>query len=129
MKLTILTPESIFLEKKAKKVRGQASNGEFCLLPRHIDCVFTLEPGLFLYEDEKGAENWLALDRGVLVKTGDIVRVSVLDAVAGEKLGDLKETVLDRFNEQADREKKVMGALAKIEAGFIRRFLEVTRRG
>jgi hypothetical protein len=48
MKLTILLPGEVFLEAEAAKVIAEAGNGSFCLLPRHVDFVAALVPGLLL---------------------------------------------------------------------------------
>ena len=47
---------------------AEADNGSFCLLPRHIDFATALAPGLLSFEEPGGAESFLAVDSGVLVK-------------------------------------------------------------
>jgi F-type H+-transporting ATPase subunit epsilon len=65
----------------------------------------------------------------VLVKDGRNVWVSTRNAIRGEDLGRLRKTVEEKFKVLDDREKTVRSAMAKIEANFVRRFLEIQRRG
>jgi F-type H+-transporting ATPase subunit epsilon len=46
MRLKILLPTEIILDKEVIKVVAEAENGYFCLLPRHVDFVSTLVPGI-----------------------------------------------------------------------------------
>jgi len=128
MKLKVLLPQRIMLNRKVDKITAEAENGSFTLLPRHIDFVASLSPGLLSYQID-GEEEFLAVDEGVLVKAGDEVLVSVRDAVGGVPLGRVREIVEERFLEMDDKEKKARSILAKFEADFVRRFLEMEKYG
>ncbi|MFO7738972.1 MAG: F0F1 ATP synthase subunit epsilon [Desulfatiglandaceae bacterium] len=129
MKLKILLPTEVLLDEAVSKVTAEAQNGSFCLLPAHIDFVAALVPGLLSFEAIEGKEVFLAVDEGVLVKAGRNVWVSTRNAIRGEDLGRLRKTVEEKFKVLDDREKTVRSAMAKIEANFVRRFLEIQRRG
>ena len=70
----------------------------------------------------------MAVDEGVLVKKGGEVLVSVRNAIVGEDLGLLRETVDREFLHLDEQERTVRLALAKMETAFIRRFVG-TRHG
>jgi F-type H+-transporting ATPase subunit epsilon len=125
MKLKVLLPTEVLIYKEVTKVVAEAENGSFCLLPRHIDFVAALVPGLLSFESVKGEEEFLALDQGILIKCGPEVLVSTRDAVLGRDLGTLKQTVEESFRVLDDREKIARSAFAKLEANFIRRFMEL----
>ncbi len=129
MRLKVLLPTEVLLDEEASKVIGEAQNGSFCLLPAHIDFVTALVPGLLSFESGEGEEVFLAVDEGVLVKEGQNVWVSTRNAVRGTELGQLRQTVENTFEVLNDREKTARSAMARIEAGFVRRFLEIQRRG
>lgn len=129
MRLKVLLPTEILLDEEVSKVVAEAYNGSFCLLPAHIDFVAALAPGLLSFENMEGEEVFLAVDEGVLIKKGEEVSVSTRQAVRGPDLGRLRETVEENFKVLDDREKTARSAMAKIEAGFVRRFLEIQRRG
>jgi F-type H+-transporting ATPase subunit epsilon len=125
MKLKVLLPSEIFLEEEANKIIAEAPNGYFCLLPRHIDFVTALIPGILFYEDRHGQEIFLAIDEAILTKVGSTVNVSTRNAARGPELGRLRRIVEEQFSEIDEREKKARTASAKIETTFIRRFLEI----
>ncbi len=129
MRLRIFLPDRILLDETALKVNAEGESGHFCLLPGHIDFTSLLVPGLLSFENEAGGEVFLAVDDGTLVKTGDEVRISARDAVIGEDLGFLEHTVEERFRARDEREKVERSAVSKIEANFVKRFLELKKVG
>ena len=66
----------------------------------------------------------MAVDEGVLVKTGLDVLVSVRNAIGGTDLGQLREAVEREFLHLNEREQSVRSVMAKMESGFIRRLVE-----
>jgi F-type H+-transporting ATPase subunit epsilon len=124
MRLKVLLPTRILLDQGVTKVTAEAQNGAFGLLPRHVDFVTTLVPGILSFETEQ-QENFLAVDEGVLVKRGSEVLVSVRDAAQGDNLGELQETVQKKFQALGEQEKKTRSAIARFEADFAKRFLEL----
>jgi F-type H+-transporting ATPase subunit epsilon len=130
MNLKVLLPTEILLDEGVRKVTAEAANGSFCLLPKHVDFVAALVPGLLSFETEKeGEEVFLAVTEGVLVKSEQEVLVSVRNAVRGGDLGEMRQIVKEKFMVLDDKEKTARTAMARIEAGFVRRFLEVQKRG
>jgi F-type H+-transporting ATPase subunit epsilon len=125
MKLRILVPERVAIDRSVAKVRAEAENGSFCLLPRHVDFVAALVPGLLGFEDEQGNETFLAVDHGVLVKCGDDVLVSTTRMIRGRSLGDLHRAVDDELRALDERQRRARSALGKIEADFVRRLVEL----
>ena len=118
------------MDEAVRKVTAEAGNGSFCLLPKHVDFVAALVPGLLSFETEKeGEEVFLAVTEGVLVKSEQEVLVSVRNAVRGGDLGEMRQIVKDKFMVLDEKEKTARTAMARIEAGFVRRFLEVQKRG
>ena len=124
MTLKILLPERVLLEETADKVVAEGGHGSFGLLPRHIDIVAPLVPGILSYT-RGDDEYFVAVDEGVLVKCGDEVLVSVRDAVIGPNLESLEETVRVQFDERREEEKELHSALAKLETEVVRRFTEL----
>jgi F-type H+-transporting ATPase subunit epsilon len=103
-------------------VRAEGREGSFCLLPRHVDYTAPLVPGILLYTDEDGTEHLCAVDTGTLVKAGDEVRVACFNAVPGADLERLRDTVRDAFHALDEHERETRSALARLEAGTLRRF-------
>lgn len=129
MRLKILVPEKVFLEESVSKISAEAGNGAFTLKPRHIDFAAALVPSILSYVDEEGETVYLAVDEGTLVKQEEVVRVAVRNAVQGPDLGELEKTVEEAFGVHDEREQAARSAAARIEAGFVRRFLEIEGHG
>ena len=125
MHLKLLIPTEILVDESVVKLNAEGPEGHFCLLPRHRDWVATLVPGLVSFVALDGGEIFVAVDRGILVKCGDEVLVSVRRAVRGGDLAGLRDVVETRFRHCDDQEKAARGAIARLEAGVIRRFLEL----
>lgn len=123
--LQVQLPTGILVDQEVTKVIAVADNGEFCLLPRHIDFVTALVPGILSFWTEKGEERYAAVDKGVLVKCGHDVFVSVLNGVQGADLSQLQALVEERYLELDEHERKTRTALARLEAGTLRRFREL----
>jgi F-type H+-transporting ATPase subunit epsilon len=123
MNLKILLPFQIFAEKTGvSRIVAEMSEGSFGLLPHRLDCVAALVPGILVYQNEAEGEVYVAVDEGVLVKTGLDVLVSVRNAIGGTDLDTLHEAVEREFLNLDEQEKSVRSVLAKLESGFIRRF-------
>lgn len=125
MNLKILLPSQVFAEETGvQRIVAEGRGGSFGILPHRLDCAADLAPGIFTYEVEAGQPIYLAVDEGVLVKTGPDVLVSVRHAIRGNDLGALREAVKREFLTLDDEERAMRAAIAKIEGGLIRRFAE-----
>ena len=123
MNLKVLLPFQIFAEKiDVLRIVAETKEGSFGLLPHRLDCVAALVPGILIYETKSDGEVFLAVDEGVLVKTGPDVLVSVRRAIVGTDLGQLREAVEKEFLTLDEHEKSVRQVTAKLETGFLRRF-------
>jgi F-type H+-transporting ATPase subunit epsilon len=125
MNLKVLLPFKVYAEKTGvSRIVARTSGGSFGLLPHRLDCVAALVPGILVFETEAEGEVYMAVDEGVLVKSGQDVLVSVRNAIGGTDLSKLHEAVGQEFLNLNDQEKKVRSVLARLESGFIRRFAE-----
>jgi F-type H+-transporting ATPase subunit epsilon len=123
MNLKVLLPFQIFAEKTGvSRIVAETREGSFGLLPHRLDCVAALSPGILVYETDAEGEVFVAVDEGVLVKAGYNVLVSVRRAMGGTDLGQLRTAVEQEFLTLDEREQGVRSVMAKLEAGFLRRF-------
>jgi F-type H+-transporting ATPase subunit epsilon len=76
-----------------------------------------LVPGIFSYETN--TVHYLAVDAGILIKTGSQVLVSVRNAIGGVDLGKLGDAVKNEFLKIDDSEKNVRYVVEKLESGLI----------
>ena len=123
MNLKVLLPFRVFAEETGvSRIVAETRAGSFGLLPHRLDCVAALTPGILIYETEVEGEFYVAVDEGVLVKTGPDVLVSVRRALGGTDLGHLRDAVEKEFLTLDEHEQMVRSVMAKLEAGFLRRF-------
>lgn len=126
MNLKILLPFKVFAEKQGvQRIVAETAYGAFGLLPHRLDGVAALVPGILTYQTEAEGEVFLAVDEGVLVKTGSDVLISVRHAIGGVDLGRLRAAVEQEFLTLNELEVDLRTTLAKLERDFIRRFVEL----
>lgn len=123
MTLKLLLPFQIFAEVSGvSRLVAETRGGSFGLLPQRLDCVAALTPGILIYETAADGEVFVAVDEGVLVKTGAQVLISVRRALRGSDLAQLREAVEQEFLTLDENEQGVRSMMAKLESGFLRRF-------
>ena len=122
MNLKVILPFQVFAEKTGvSRIVAETREGSFGLLPHRLDCVAALGPGILIYETEVKDEVYVAVDEGVLVKTGLDVLVSVRRAIGGTDLGQLRDSVEREFLALDEHEQSVRSVLAHMESNYIRR--------
>jgi len=120
MNLKVLLPSRISAEKTGvTRIVAETREGSFGILPHRLDCVAALTPGILTYETEGEGEVYLAVDEGLLVKTGQDVLVSVRRAMGGTDLTQLRDAVEQEFMILDEHEQSVRSAMAKLETGFL----------
>lgn len=119
MTLEILLPQRVHASiEGVTRIVAEGPNGAFGLLPHRLDCVAQLAPGILNYTSAAG-EAWVAIDEGLLVKTGLRVRVAVRAAQSGVDLAALRDAVASQFLAIDDNERAMRGAMQKLESGFL----------
>ena len=124
LNLRVMLPTQELIDTQISKVIAEAPNGHFCLLPRHIDFVAALVPGVVSYFDLEGREFFVGVDEGILVKLGKTVTVSTANAVTGTDLQTLRNSMKTRFTELEAQEQRGRSALARLESATLRQFWE-----
>ncbi|PTR16615.1 MULTISPECIES: F0F1 ATP synthase subunit epsilon [unclassified Nitrosospira] len=128
MNLKILLPFRVLTEKSdVMHITVETDAGSLGFLPRRLDCVAALKPGIMTFKAKGEAETYVAIDEGILVKTGQDVLVSVRNAKGGIDLNTLRKAVRDEFLSLNVHEQRMRRMMATMESGFIRRFAEFQR--
>lgn len=125
MHLKVLLPFQVFINQAdVARIVAQTPDGAFGLLPHRLDCVMALVPGVLNYVTAAGNNVYLAVDQGVLVKTGSEVLISVRNAIGGTDLGSLHDAVKREFLTLDSKEENIRAVMAKLESSLICRMAE-----
>jgi F-type H+-transporting ATPase subunit epsilon len=121
MDLKILLPFRVLAERSGvSRIVVETREGSFGLLPNRLDCVAGLAAGILVYQLENGPESYVAVDEGVMIKTGSSVVVSVRRALEGPDLGQLRQAIDDEFLALSQDDRNLRTVLSKLESGFVR---------
>jgi F-type H+-transporting ATPase subunit epsilon len=125
MNLKILLPYRIFAQKNdVMRIVAETGEGSVGLLPHRLDCVAALVPGILTYTTPADGTVYVAVDAGVLVKSGADVLVSVRRAIGGTDLAELHGSVKREFLMIDAQAREVRAAVARMESAFVGRFAE-----
>lgn len=129
MTLKVLLPFEVFADERGvTRIVVETAQGSFGLLPQRLDCVAALVPGILSFETASKGEVFLALDEGVLVKTGPDVLISARRALRGDDLSRLRDTVEQEFLTLDAQEEALRAVMNRLESGFMRRFASMRDR-
>ncbi|MGN8159599.1 F0F1 ATP synthase subunit epsilon [Salinisphaera sp. RV14] len=124
MRLEVLLPFKVFADvPDVLRVIADTAAGSLGLLPHRLDCAVALRPGILTYETAAAGAVYIAVDAGVLVKTGTAVLVAVRQAVGGADLETLQDAVANEFLELDAAQRQARAASARIESAFMRRIV------
>lgn len=122
MNLKILLPYKVFAEEQnVLRIVAITPQGAFGILPHRLDCVAALTAGVLVFESEGAEEVYVAVDEGILVKTGLDVRISVRNAMSGMGLDELRAAIEEEFIQIDEQEQRLRSVLTKMEVGFVQR--------
>ncbi len=120
IKLKILLPTEIALAADdISSLVIETSMGSMGILPHRRDCVAIISPGILEMISSAGEETYVALDEGVLTKTGMDVTIFVHNAISGKDLSQLKDEVERRFLHQDEEETNLSQLMHKIEDSLL----------
>lgn len=129
MDLKVLLPGRVAYEGPVTKVSARGREGAFTILPRHIDYVTALVPGLLFFDTEGGQELFMAVDEGILVKCGSEITVSTHNAVVSDDLREVDEKLEELFQELDERERHARWGLSRLWVDFVRRYFNLEEEG
>jgi F-type H+-transporting ATPase subunit epsilon len=91
MKLKIITPEKLILEKEIVSLTVPTSSGEITILPGHTDLLSTLSLGNVTYrENDNSNEQLITIESGVLTTDGKTIKILADTAINSESINEEK---------------------------------------
>ncbi len=127
MRLKVLIPSDVVVDQEVTKIKAESGHGWFCVLPKHVDFVTALVPGILSFDSAGLETEYLAVDQGVLVKCGHEVSVSTRNAVRGSDLDTLRDAVETQFRVRREKEQAMRALEAKLEADLVRELVRMEK--
>ncbi|UJF16454.1 hypothetical protein LZ578_04935 [Jeotgalibaca sp. MA1X17-3] len=129
MRLKIMLPYKTILDKDVLKITAPGVEGVFQILPNHVDGTWSLKAGILVInivpDDE--IDRYYAISQGVIVKEGDVVYLTCFQAIKGDSLENVADTVRKDLEVMDERERKAQEVLIKLEVDTVRRFMELDK--
>lgn len=122
MKLKIGTPYFSMNYENVSKVKAEGMEGNFTILPKHMDYVSVLIPCIVKFEIN-GEELSVAVDEGLLIKRGDEVKIAVREMIEPKADETMKSAIHRYYDELEENERKGREIMAKLEGEIIRNFM------
>ena len=129
MRLRIVTPLSVVIDEDGVlAVRAEDATGSFGILPRHADFLTSLAISVVSWESGNRTRQYCAVRRGVLsVGGGHDVTIATREAVPGDNLVTLHETVLARFRADIEAERTEHVESTRLHLNAIRQIMSHLR--
>ena len=118
LKLIIITPKKIALEKEIDGITVPSSEGEMTILPRHINLFALLDEGIIHYWNGEESE-YLAIGGGYVETDGETVRLLVNRAYGQDAINE--EQTQKAFLEAKERMKSAKTEDARKEISSLLR--------
>ncbi|NCA98663.1 MAG: F0F1 ATP synthase subunit epsilon [Clostridia bacterium] len=126
--LVVNIPERIVVRTEhVVRLVADTPSGSHGIWPHRLDFVAPLRPGILTFQDDQGSEHYIALDEGILLKSGLLVQVSARRAVASDDLDSLRERLEATLKAVSEQDMQTRRILMKFEDDFIRLYHEVHR--
>jgi F-type H+-transporting ATPase subunit epsilon len=129
MRLRIVTPLSVVVDEYGvRAVRAEDATGSFGILPRHADFLTSLAISVVRWESCDGTRHYCAVRRGVLsIIAGRDIAIATREAVPGDDLATLDQTVLGRFRADTEVERMEHVQSTRLQLNAIRHIMRHLR--
>jgi F-type H+-transporting ATPase subunit epsilon len=131
VKLRITTPlEVVVDEDGVQALRAEDASGNFGILAGHADFLTSLAISVVSWKTKDQNRRFCAVRRGVLgVDGGQIISIATREAVLGDDLATLAETVLARFRADLETERSERVESTRLQLRAIREIVSHLRGG
>ena len=131
MRLRIVTPLSVVIDEEGVlTVRAEDATGSFGILPHHADFLTSLAISVVSWESGDATRHYCAVRHGIFSITGGSdVAIATREAVLGDDLVTLGDTVLARFRADTEAERTEHVESTRLQLNAIRQIMRNLRPG
>ncbi len=125
MRLRIVTPLSVAVDEDGVlALRAEDATGSFGILPGHADFLTSLAISVVSWRGAEGTRRYCAVRRGVLtVLAGREIAIATREAVPGDDLATLDQTVLSGFRADIEAERTEHVETTRLQLNAIRQIM------
>lgn len=129
MRLRITTPLAVVVDEPGVlALRAEDATGSFGILPHHADLLTSLAVSVVSWRCAAGSRRFCAVRRGVLSMTkGQEIAIATREAVPGDDLATLEQTILKRFSDDLEAERSEHVASTRLHLSAIRQIVSHLR--
>jgi F-type H+-transporting ATPase subunit epsilon len=131
MRLRIITPLAVVVDDDGvSALRAEDASGSFGILSGHADFLTSVAISVVTWTGADGARRYCAVRGGVLTVTaGREIAIATREAVPGDDLTTLDETVLGRFRADIETERAEHVESTRLQLSAIRQIMRHLRPG
>ena len=125
MRLRITTPLSVIVDEDGiLSLRAEDATGSFGILPHHANFLTSLAISIVSWQSRDEKRHYCAVRGGVLsVDAGRDIAVATREAVTGDDLGSLDQSVLGRFRADIETERSERVESTRLQLNAIRQIV------
>jgi F-type H+-transporting ATPase subunit epsilon len=125
MRLRITTPLAVIVDEDGiLSLRAEDATGSFGILPHHADFLTSLAISIVSWQSGDETRHYSAVRRGVLsVDAGRDIAIATREAVTGDDLATLDQTVLGRFRADIEAERTERVESTRLQLNAIRQIV------
>jgi F-type H+-transporting ATPase subunit epsilon len=129
VRLRITTPLAVVVDEDGVlALRAEDASGGFGIQPMHADFLTSLAISVVSWKSRSGVRHYCAVRRGVLsVTAGRDIVVATREAVTGDDLATLDETVLAQFRADVETERAEHVDSTRLQLNAIRQIVSHLR--
>jgi F-type H+-transporting ATPase subunit epsilon len=129
MKLRIITPLSVVVDEDGVlALRAEDASGGFGILSHHADFLTSLTISVVGWTSANAVRHFCAVRRGVLSVTGgQAISIATREAIVGDDLATLDQTVLARFRADIETERTEHVESTRLQLNAIRQIMRHLR--
>ena len=125
MRLRVVTPLAVVVDADdVVSLRAEDASGGFGILPGHADFLTSLAISVVSWQGRNRARQFCAVRHGVLSVTGGReIAIATREAVTGDDLATLDQTVLARFRADIESERTEHVESTRLQLSAIRQIM------
>jgi F-type H+-transporting ATPase subunit epsilon len=129
MKLRITTPLAVIVDEEGiLALRAADASGSFGILPGHANFLTSVAIGVVTWKSGDGKRHFCAVRGGVLsVAGGQEIAIATREAIQGDDLATLDQTILARFRADLEAERTERVDSARLQLSAIRQIVSHLR--